>query len=195
LPELVVDGFLPEQIWAALELQNGPLMKRLQTRVRKIAEEVRLEAAEAGSEDESEEDLDNEEEMSEGDEEEEIGSDEGEELEDGEEDGDQDEGSDEKDPELEEGASDAVSEEEDSAPHLRRTSGRDTSQVDDDFFRLEEMERFAEEFEKKDIKWAKKTEEDDEDEELEFDLNQDPDAVSDSGDDEDDPEAMKGLFV
>ena len=37
LPSLLVDGFDAEQIWGELELLNGPLMKALRSKSKKLA--------------------------------------------------------------------------------------------------------------------------------------------------------------
>lgn len=189
LPELVVDGFLPEQIWAAMELHNGPLLKRLQPRVKRIAEEGKALAEEADKEGGSDEEDDDSELASE-----DAGSVEGSEAEaeiedDGESgsEGEEDEDLDEEQGDDDEEGLESGSETEEPK---RRSSNRDTSAVDDEFFRLEDMERFAEQFEEKDMKRA-----DGADDKPDFDLGMDPDEMSDGDDDEeDDEEDDRGKF-
>ncbi|KAI9005705.1 U3 small nucleolar ribonucleoprotein complex, subunit Mpp10 [Hyaloraphidium curvatum] len=166
------DGFATEQLWAALELANGKVVGRLGKRagrVRAEAEEarrgmleaMRREAEEGGSEEdggeEGEEAQEGEEDLEDGVE----GSDDVDELKEGSED---DGGSEAADDASEEAASDA--------PQPASRPRRDTSAVDDDFFRLEDMERFAAEFEDRDVRRADA----DDDPEPEFDLDADPDA-------------------
>lgn len=42
LPELVVDGFSPDQIWEELQLQNVPLLQHLEESTKELAHHKRL---------------------------------------------------------------------------------------------------------------------------------------------------------
>ncbi|KAF9955704.1 hypothetical protein BGZ70_010138 [Mortierella alpina] len=190
LEELFVDGFDNDQIWEEIHMQNTPFLSYLKSEIKNLKTSKSSEqSADAGEDDEEEEE---DEDMNLGLDEEEMGVDmddtdnmDGFSGEDGEMDGlgsDQDEDDEEEDAEdHEEEEEDDEEEEEDlddlDLPVKKRSK---TSEVDDDFFNLEEFNAMTEKQEQDELD----EKEPDENEE-EIDYFADPDLI-DSGDEHDD---------
>ncbi|KAJ3042072.1 u3 small nucleolar ribonucleoprotein MPP10 [Rhizophlyctis rosea] len=200
LPELLLDGFDAEQVWEQVRLQSEPMTEYLSTIVSDLVEgrkrkregvsedeEGQVEKKERSLADGNEADEYDYEAMLEagangecGDEldgldgeEEELEDDGADLLDDLEEDADLDDGADLE--EEEEGDDEELGEaegEEEDEPVANRPSRR--SEVDDDFFSLEEMEKFADFGEARDQKKARKGDaEEEEDEDDEFTIGDD----------------------
>ncbi|KAJ3148712.1 u3 small nucleolar ribonucleoprotein MPP10 [Geranomyces variabilis] len=189
LETLLVDGFDAEQVWEQLQLQNEPMLGYLAEKVEHVLDEGdddREDGAMSDSMDMTQSEIDAMDIDGMSDDLEEDGDDleaESDEdlAEDGESDGASeingaaelsDEDGDDWNEELgEAGDAGSASEEEDSKLGAGRTP-QNRSEIDDDFFSLEEMERFADFGEDRDLKKAAKSldddEEDDDEEEYTF---------------------------
>ncbi|RKO92790.1 U3 small nucleolar ribonucleo protein complex, subunit Mpp10 [Blyttiomyces helicus] len=183
--ELLVDGFDAEAVWEQIHMANSGLVDELEEVAASIgeiegvdgsdAEEMEVDVAESGEDDDDLEVEDEDEEDADLDMDEDVDEEDDEEEED-------EEGLEEEEEELHsEEDLDAAPK---SAPRKRKTV------VDDAFFSLEEMERFAEQGEARDLKRAKKAEGDSDDEDGDDyigpdDLTVDPDELVNSDEDSD----------
>ncbi|KAF8983716.1 hypothetical protein BGZ46_009678 [Entomortierella lignicola] len=192
LEELFIDGFDNDQIWEEIHMQNTPFLSFLKTELKNIktgkVEESTLE--EQDQEEEDEDEAQDDAEMNLGLDEDDMGlemedtegfSGEDEEMEGLSDSNDLLEGQDEEEDEEEEGIEeDEESEEELDDLDLPVKKKSKSSEVDDDFFNLEEFNEMTEKQEQEEIEGK----EPDEDEE-EIDYFADPDLI-DSGDEDDD---------
>ncbi|KAF9292211.1 hypothetical protein BGZ68_009802 [Mortierella alpina] len=188
LEELFVDGFDNDQIWEEIHMQNTPFLSYLKSEIKNLKTSKSSEqSADAGEDDEEEEE---DEEMNLGLDEEEMGVDmddtdnmDGLSGEDEEMNGsDSEEEGQDEDEDLEEAEEEEEDEEEEDLDDLdlpvkKRSK---TSEVDDDFFNLEEFNAMTEKQEQDELD----EKEPDENEE-EIDYFADPDLI-DSGDEDDD---------
>ncbi|KAG0206292.1 hypothetical protein BGX28_002238 [Mortierella sp. GBA30] len=190
LEELFVDGFDNDQIWEEIHMQNAPFLSYLKTEIKNLKTTKATPSTEALEDEEAEEEDDDDAEMNLGLDEEDMGlemedtdnmegfSGEDEEMDGfGSEDVDQDEDQDEEEDEEEEEEDEEEDLDDLDLPVKKKTK---TSEVDDDFFNLEEFNAMTEKQEQDELDGK----EPDEDEE-EIDYFADPDLI-DSGDEDDD---------